>query len=197
MDLYIIFQNNYINLYKCKHFASSFNVNSLKYNLEFNNLDIKNELLTNKLIKSKFFKNSIKKYKIESFNIIIDHYYNNIFNFIIESTIHEFKHISLVKIYINDSNLDKYIFHDFNSEKIQALDEIVFYINFIFDNSENTYESKEKVLKKFFTLLSIIFNKFTKVSESQINLFNKFMECKYISQEQKTLLKFYYDSLLC
>ena len=197
IDLYIILQSNYMNLYKCKHFASSFNVNSIKYNLEFNDLDIKNELLTNKLIKSKFFQNSIKKYKIDFSNIIINHYYNHIFNFIIDSTIHEFKHISSANIYINDSNVDKYIFHDFNSEKNQALDEILFYINFIFDNSENTYESKQKVLKEFFTFLSVIFNKFTKVSESQINLFNKFMRCKYISQEQKTLLKFYYDSLIC
>jgi len=197
MDLYIIFQNNYINLYKCKHFASSFNYNSIKYNLEFNDLDIKNELLTNKLIKNKFFKNAIKKYKIGCFNIIIDHYYNNIFNFIIESLIHEFKHTSSVKIYINDSNVDKYIFNDFNFKKNQTLDEILFYINFIFDNSENTYESKEKVLKEFFTLLGIIFNKFTKISDSQINLFNKFMKCKYISLEKKALLKFYYDSLIC
>jgi len=197
IDLNIIFPNNYINLYKCKHFSSNFNIKSLKYNSEFNDLDIQNELLTNKIIKSEFFKKAINKYKIDYFNIIIDHYYNNIFNFIIESTIHEFRHISSVKIYMNDSNVDKYIFNDFNSKKNQALDETLFYVNFIFDNSENTYESKEKVLKEFYTLLSFIFNKFTKVSESKINLFNKFMKCKYISQEQKILLKFYYNSLIC
>ena len=197
LDLYIIFQNKFINLYKCKHFSSNFNVKSIKYNLEFNDIDIKNELLTNKLIKCNYFQSVIKKYEIDYFNKIIDHYYNHIFNFIFESTIHEFKHISSVKIYLNYTNADKYIFNDFHSEGNQTKDEILFYINFIFDNSENTYESKEKVLKEFYNLLSIIFNKFTKASKSQIDLFNKFMKCKYISQEQKDLLKFYYDSLIC
>ena len=197
LDLFIIFQNNYINLYKCKHFTSSYNVKSIKYNLEFNDIDINNELLTNKLIKNDFFQNVTKKYEIDKFNKLIDHYYNHIFNFIFESTIHEFKHISSDKIYLNETNADKYIFNDFNSEENQTMVEILFYINFIFDKSENTYESKGKALKEFYNLLSMIYNKFTKVSKSKINLLNKFMKCKYISLEQKILLKFYYDSLIC
>ena len=197
IDLYTIFPNNYINLYKCEHYTSSFDINQIKYNLEFNDIDIKKELLTNKLFKINYIKNAINKYKIYDFDIIIDYYYDNIFNFIIESTIHEFKHISSVKIYINDTDVDKYIFKDFNSNKNQYIVETLLYINFIFDKSENTYESKEKVLKEYYNLLSIIYNKFTKISKSSINLFNKFMKCKYISQEHKILLKFYYDSLIC
>ena len=197
IDLYTILQNNYINLYKCKHYISSFDMNHFKYNLEFNDIDIKRELLTNKIFKINYLKKAINKYKIYDIDKIIDYYSDNIFNFIIESTNHEFKHISSVKIYINDTDIDKYIFQDFNSEKNQYLVETLLYINFIFDKSENTYENKEKVLKEFYNLLSIIYNKFTKITNSSIDLFNKFMKCKYISQEHKILLKFYYDSLIC
>ena len=197
IDLYTILQNNYINLYKCKHYISSFDMNHFKYNLEFNDIDIKRELLTNKIFKINYLKKAINKYKIYDIDKIIDYYSDNIFNFIIESTNHEFKHISSVKIYINDTDIDKYIFQDFNSEKNQYLIETLLYINFIFDKSENTYENKEKVLKEFYNLLSIIYNKFTKITNSSIDLFNKFMKCKYISQEHKILLKFYYDSLIC
>ena len=44
-NLYKILSNNYINLYKCKHFKSRFNLTKIKYNLEYSNIDIKKELL--------------------------------------------------------------------------------------------------------------------------------------------------------
>ena len=62
-NLYKILQNKYLNLYKCKHFLTQFDLKQIKFNLEFNDIDIKKELLTNKLIKADFIKNIIKNIK--------------------------------------------------------------------------------------------------------------------------------------
>ena len=97
---------------------------------------------------------------------------------------------------INDNDLDKFKFNDFSSEQQKMINETILYIEFIFDHSKNSHEIKEKVLKEFFNVLSIIFNKFTRVSESSFKLFNKFMKCKYISQSNKDMLIFYYKSLI-
>ena len=195
-NLNIIMPNNCIFLYKCKHFKSQFNLTQIKYNLDLDNIDIKNELLTNKLFRTNYFRNIIKKYNLNKINGIIDYYYNNIFEIIIESTQYKYKYINSVCLYINDIDCDKYKFNDFTSENSKKINETIFYVNFIFDNSKDTYESKEKVLKQFFNYLSIIYNKFTKISDSSLKLLNKFINCKYISNENKILLKLYYNSLI-
>ena len=195
-DLYTIFPNNFINLYKCKHSQTNFVFNPIKYNLDFNEIDIKKDLLINKLFKINYLKNVINYFKVDDLNKNIDHYSDNIFNFIFQSISHEFKHISSVSIYINETYIDKYIFNDFHSKNTQIIEETLFYINFIFDYSKDSFESKEKVLKEFFNVLSIIYNKFTKISELSINLLDKFMKCKYICKEKKALLKFYFYSLI-
>ncbi len=74
--------------------------------------------------------------------------------------------------------------------------ETIFYIGYIFDNSKDTYENKEKVVKKLFNILSVIFNKFTRVSKASLKLLNKFFACEYISQSYKDLLQLYYVSLI-
>ena len=195
-NLYKVLPNNFADLYKCKHFTSRFNLSQIKYNTNFNEIDIKKELLTNKLFQAFYLKNMIKKFYLNNINEIIDYYYNDIFNFIIENTSHKFKYISSINIYINDTDVDKFKFNDFTIENQNMIREAIYYINFIFDNSKNTYESKEKVVQEFFSVLSLIFNKFTKVSESSFRLLNKFLNCKYISQSNKDLLKFYVNSLL-
>ena len=195
-NLYKVLSNNLADLYKCKHFTSRFNLSKIKYNIDFNEIDIKNELLTNKLFKTFYLKYIIKKYNQTNNNEIIDYYYNDIFNFIIDNTSPKFKYISSVSIYINDTDFEKFKFNDFTSENRKIIRETIFYINFIFDNSNDTYESKEKVIQEFFSVLSIVFNKFTKVLESSFQLMNKFQSCKYISQSNKDLLKFYFNSLL-
>ena len=195
-NLYKILPNDYIFLYKCKHFESRFNLTQIKYNMEFNNIDIKDELLTNKIIKSKFFKNIIKKFELEKLNEIIDHYYNNIFEFIFETNNYKFKRISSDGIYINDTDSHKPKFNNFKSGDERRINEVIFYLNFIFDYSKNNFESKEKVLKEFFNVLSIIFNKFTKISNKSLKLINKFNNSEYISKANKTLLQFYYSSLI-
>ena len=74
--------------------------------------------------------------------------------------------------------------------------ETIFYINFIFDNSKKEKIIKEKILKEFFNVLSIIFNKFSKISKNSVKLKNKFIRNRFISSDNKILLKFYYNSLV-
>ena len=195
-NLYKILTNNYTTLYKCKHFDSQFNLTTIKYNLKFDDVDIKNELLTNKLFRTSYIKNAIKRFNLNEIHETIDYYYNNIFTFITESSHHKYKHIDSVHLFINEIDCDKIKFNDFISLENKKINETIFYINFIFDNSKNTYESKESVLKEFFSYMSIIYNKFTKISESSLMLLNKFISSKYISKTNKILLKFYYKSLI-
>ena len=186
-----------MNLYKCKHFSSQFNLTQIKYNLGYKEIDINKELLTNKIIKTKYFINILIKFKLNEINDIIDNYYNDIFLFSLESNTNKYAHTSLVKIYINDEDFDKFKFNDFSPEKEQIIiKEITYYINFIFENSRNTYEMKTNILNELYKDLSIIFNKFSNISESSIELLNKFMNCNYISIANKSLLQFYYNSLI-
>ena len=196
INLYKVIKNKYLNLYRCKHFSTQFNLTQIKFNLEYNEIDINKELLTNKLIKADFFDNIIKNYKIHKIKEKIDLYYNDIFSFLIESIPHKYKYISSINIYKNNSDFEKIKLRSFPSEQNDLIKETIFFVNFIFDNSENTIEMKEKVLKEFLNVLNIMFNRFIKVSKSSINLFNKFFYCKYISDSSKNMLKFYYNSLI-
>lgn len=195
-NLYKILQNKYLNLYRCKHFLTQFNLNQIKFNLEFDDIDIKKELLTNKLIKADFIKNIIKKYKIEEIKENIDLYTNDILTFFIDLNNHKYVYISTINIYKNNSDFEKIRFNSFKSEQYSLITETIFFINFIFDNSENTIQIKEIVLKELFNVLNIIFNKFTEVSKSSIDLINKFFNCEYISAKNKNILKFYYNLLI-
>ena len=195
-NLYKIFHNNCVTLYKCKHFDSEFNLTKIKHNLKFDDIDIKNELLTNKLFRATYFKRIIKHFNLNKIHEIIDYYYNHLFTFIFESSLHKYKHLNSINLFMNDIDFDKIKFNDFTLEENKKINEIIFYINFIFDNSKNTYESKESVLKEFFNFLSIIYNKFTKISQSSLKLLDKFIYSKYISKSNKILLKNYFNSLI-
>ena len=195
-DLYKIIHKSYINLYKCKHYSSKFNFTKIKYNKKINDIDINKELLTNKIIKTNYLRNCLKKYKLNEVNEIIDNYYNEIYTFILESNTPKYNHTSSVRLFKNNSDFDKFKFNDFSSSNKQIIKEVVFYINFIFENSKDTYEEKESVLSEFFNVLNIMFNKFTKTSESSIKLFKKFMNCNFISDKNKILLDFYCKSLI-
>ena len=195
-NLYKILRSNYISLYKCRHYHSQFNLTKIKYNPTFNDIDIQNELLTNKLFKTKFFKNIIKSLdnnkKVENINI----YYNEIFSFIIDSNKYKFKKSSKINIYINEIDCPKFKFNDFKTVKKNLINESIIYMDFIFHNSKDTYEEKQKVLNEFFNALSIIYNKFTNFSDLSLKLYKQFINCKYYSKVNKTLLNFYFNSLI-
>ena len=184
-DIYKIIQNKYKILYKCHHFISQFNLSIIKYNLEFNEIDIKPELMTNKIFKTKYLQDIIIQFKLDQFNEIIDAYSNNIFSFLISSNNHKFNRTSSIHIYINDIDYEKIKFKNFTADKINIVNETITYINFIFFNSKTTYNCKEKILKEFINVLSIVFNKFTKVSKSSLTLLNRFIVSDYISIKNK------------
>ena len=191
--------NNFISLYRCQHYVSQFNLSKIKYNSNFHEIDIKDDLLANKLFVTNFLQNIIKKFNLDKIKEIIDYYQDKIFCFAIESVAHKFRQITSISLYINNSDCDKPKFNNFSSlEELEdtKVNETIFYVNYLYDNSKNSYEDKEKVLKEFFNVLSIIFNKFTKVTESSLNLLNKFLKSKYISNTNKNLLNFYYKSLI-
>ena len=100
--------------------------------------------------------------------------------FIFESSNHKFKITSSIDIYNNNTNCDKNKFNNFTVKNDKKVKETIFYIKFIFDNSKDTYENKEKILKKFFNVLSIISNNLKQFSESSIELLNKFIRSKFI-----------------
>ena len=97
---------------------------------------------------------------------------------------------------MNENYFEKKKFNDFTTENTKLVNESIFYINFIFDNSKNTNEDKKIIIHDFFNVLNIIYNKFTDISKSSLELLQKFIDCKYISEQNKNLLKFYYYSLI-
>ena len=195
-NLYKITTNNYTSLYRCNHFLTQFNFSHIKYNLRFDDIDISKELLTNKLIKSNYFKKILKRYNLKDIEIIIDKFYNDIFSFIINSNEPKFRRTNSTNLYMDEKYFEKKKFNDFSTANNKLKKETIFYINFIFDNSKNTFKEKETIIDIFFNVLSIIFNKFTNISKSSLELIHKFLDCKYISEPNKNFLKFYYYSLI-
>ena len=197
-NLYKILSNNATVLYTCHHFLSQFNLTQMKYNLLFDNVDVYRELLVNKLIKSNYFLHLIENYKLNEIKISIDHYVNDLFNFIINDNSYKFvkTNSTLTNIYIDDKYMDKIKFNDFPLKNKQLLKETIFYISFIFDFSKNNFEAKELVLQEFFIVMSLIFNKFAHISKSSLKLFQKFIDSEYISDKNKNILVFYYYSLI-
>ena len=94
--------------------------------------------------------------------------------------INRINNCSLFKIMNNDS---------------QLYQDSLFYINFIFDNSNTNFQEKKLVLYEFYNIMGFIFNKFVKKNNETKMLYQKFIISKYISNEDKDELRFYYKSL--
>ena len=194
-DLYERLSNNYLILYKCKHSESKFNLTQIKYNLDEKNVDINKELLSNKIIKTEYFKKIINIHRINEINEIIDFYYNELIYFSLESIPHKFLHVNTIKLYLNETDFDNIKFNDFSSQQSNIINDAIYYINFIFDHSKNTLDAKKEILNEYLNLLNIIYNKYINISESAINLYKKFVDCKYISEDNKSSIEFYIKSL--
>ena len=91
---------------------------------------------------------------------------------------------------INNSTLFKILNND-----SQLYQDSLFYINFIFDNSNNNLKDKKLVLKEFYNIMGFIYNKFVKSNNETKMLYQKFIISKYFSNEDKDELRFYYKSL--
>ena len=82
------------------------------------------------------------------------------------------------------------------SEKNQKIKDSQFYINFLYDNSLDTFDGKKYALNELYNILSIIFNKFNTFSQKSLYLLQKFNNSKSINENDRKYLLFLYKSLI-
>ena len=191
-----IINKNSLNLYKCHHFKSDLNLEIIKYNKKYINIDQKKELLINKLIKSSLFKNIIKKYKLNEIQSEVYNYCDNIFLYALKKSTNKFNRTNIFGVIKNIYNINSLKLNSIIKDKKNKIKDSIFYINFILDNSSNSFEEKKFVLNEFFNVMSIIYNKFNDINSESYILYEKFMKCHYITQSDKQYLHFYYNSLI-
>jgi hypothetical protein len=196
IDTQNIMNKNSLNLYKCHHFKSDFNLEIIKYNKNYLNIDQKKELLINKLIKSSLFKNIIKKYKLNEIQSEVYNYCDNIFLYALKKSTNKFNRTNIFGVIKNIYNINSLKINNIIKDKKKKIKDSIFYINFILENSYNSFEEKKFVLNEFLNVMSIIYNKFNDISKESYNLYEKFMKSQYITQSDKKYLKFYYNSLI-
>ena len=188
--------NNSLSLYKCEHYKSEINLDSLKFNEQYRPIDQEKELMVNKLIKASLYKDLINEFKLNMDDKRIYNYYDEILNYLIVKKgieIKKFDYFGIIQ-YIN--KIKTFELYKIMRDKNQMIYDTIFYINFLFDNSDNTFEQKKYVLNEYVTIMSVIYNKFNDISDESKQLFIKFMNCDFISQYDKNNLKIYYKSLI-
>ena len=123
------------NLYKCSHFKTAINISSIKINKLYKDIDQENEII---------------------FNRLIYNYFHNIFLFCLISNNTNIYHFDIIGIiqYTNQTK-DLKIFKFFNNKQ-QKINDSIFYINFLYNKTENTFEGKKIALNELFNKLSII-----------------------------------------
>ena len=187
--------NNLI-IYKCSHFKSEINLDKIKYNKNDLSIDQHKDLLINKLIKSGLFKRLIKEYNLNEFQREVYNYFDNIFLYILLKSNIKFSRTNISGIIKNIKHSNSLNINKIFEDKIQKIKDSIFYINFILKNSDNSFEEKKYVLKEYFNVMSIIYNKFNFISKDANILYKKFMKCPYIVQTDKKYLNFFYKSLI-
>ena len=193
-DYYI--NENSFSLYRCHHFNSSLNTSIIKYNKNFKEIDQEKELLINKLIKASIYRHIIHKYKLFTFENIIYNNYDDILMFLINKNRYIFKHIDVFGIIKNINHTNSLNLNHILNSPEQKISDSVFYINFLFEHSENDFNDKKYVLEEYLNKLSLIHNKSMPKSNSSINLFTKFIKCQFINDIDKQELSFFYNSLI-
>ena len=186
-----IINKNSLNLYKCHHLKSDLNLESIKYNKNYFDIDQQKELLINKLIKSDLFKNIIKIYKLNEIQRVVYNYYDNIFLYLLKKSNNNFKRTNTFGVIKNIYNINSLKINSIIKDKKNKIKDSIFYINFLLENSYNSYEEKRFVLNEFFNVMSIIYNKFNDINSESYILYEKFMKCHYITQSDKQYLQFY------
>ena len=187
-----------LSLYKCEHFESKIKkeMETIIFNKNINGIDQEKEILFNKLIKADLLKNIIDKYKLMEYKNIIYNYYDDIIFFILSKNNTSIQHISDYGAIRHEKYTKSLSRNELLNDNNQKIKDTIFYINFLYDNSNDTFEEKEKVLNKFNNYLSTIYNKFNKSTLQSHELYEKFINCKYISQLNKNILELYYHSLI-
>ena len=187
---------NSLSIYKCQHIKKDINLDSFKYNKNYLEIYQEKDLLNNKLIKGALFRNILKKYKFLEYKRNIYNYFDEIVEYLLFKEGVIFKRIDMYGViqFINIIN-ELYVNNEINNKNQKVLDSI-FYINLLFDISSNTFTEKKIVIDEFYNILSIIYNKFNKITVESINLYKKFLKSKYITNFDKINLKFYVNSLI-
>ena len=188
------FTNN-LRLYKCKHMKYDINITLFKYKNNKDEVGMESELVTNKLVHSSLFKIIISKYKLSEYNNKIFSHFDDIILFLLLKEDVKFEHISDFGIIKYSKVFNKLYLNLFKNKK-QKLSDSIFYINFLFDNSLDTFKAKRLVTNEFYSLLSVIYNKFNRNNKESKKLYLKLLECKYISKVEKKKIIFYYNSLI-
>ena len=191
-----IVSNNSLVLYRCEHIKSKIDINSIKFNKNYRNVDQNKELLFNKLIKANLLKQAINTFNLNKYNNVVYNYYDNIILFALNKLGPRFKYLNIFGTvqYTNDifeQNLEKIM-----AEKNQRIKDSIFYIDFLYKNSDQSNKGKYFPLQEFYNLMSIIYNKYITISDEAKNLFQTFIDSKYISEKDKRRLFFYYYSLI-
>jgi glycosyltransferase involved in cell wall biosynthesis len=189
---------NSLEFYNCEHNATKLELAYLKINKKFKDSNQKKELLFNKLIERKKLKSvvdEIFKTYINK-NESIYNYYDDIILFSLNKTKAKY---SITNIYgtiqyiyqLNDLKISKIMDND-----TQKMDDAIFYINYLFENTKNVKYEKIYVLYEFYKALSLIFNRFNSVPDKAFELYKKFINCRVIPQPEKANLDLYINSLL-
>ena len=191
-----IVSNNSLVLYRCEHIKSKININSIKFNKFYRNVDQNKELVFNKLIKANLLKQAINSFNLNKYNNVVYNYYDNIILFALNKLGPRFKYLNIFGTvqYTNDifeQNLEKIM-----AEKNQKIKDSIFYIDFLYKNSDQSINGKYFPLHEYYNLMSIIYNKYITISDEAKNLFKTFIDSKYISEVDKKRLFFYYNSLI-
>jgi hypothetical protein len=191
-------RNNSLNLYKCLHFKSNINVDLIKFNKRARPLDLNKELMENKVIKSGIYKSIINEYKLIFENNVVYNYYDDIIMFLINKKNIKIKHINNLGM-IQYKNVIKYFNENIQkNNNNQIIKDTLFYINFLFEHSDDTIEDKKFSIYEFYDHLNIIFNRnnINQDLEDVKLLINKFLNYPLFSQYKKNLLKLYSDSFM-
>ena len=189
------FTNNSLRLYKCKHLQYDINITIFKNKNNKDEVGMESELVSNKLINSSLLKIIITKYKLSEYNNKIFSHFDDIILFLLLKEDVKFEHISDFGI-IKYSKVFNKLYLNLFKNKEQKLSDSIFYINFLFDNSLDTFKAKRLVTNEFYSLLSVIYNKFNRNNKESKKLYLKLLECKYISKVEKKKIIFYYNSLI-
>ena len=191
--------DNSLNAYNIKpNINIKLYLSKIKINEDYKSIDENQEILFNKLIKTKKLKSIMKDIfefnKQKSFEYY--NYYDSIIIFALNKVNAKYAYTKLYGTiqYINRIRQLKY-YKVMNHEN-QKMEDSIFYINYLFENTENNEKEKICVLHKFYCLLSDIFNRFNNVSIEAYKLQKKFLNSENIPLIEKKNLVLYINSLL-
>ena len=192
-------QPNSLSLYTCKHNINlKLNLDKIQINKDYKNIDENKETLFNKFILTEKFKpiiSNLFEFSKEK-NISIYNYYDDLILFDFSKTENKYIFINLFGTIQYINKIEQLNISQSMNNEIQKMEDSLFYISYLFDNTDNTEEQKIFVLHEFYNILSEIFNRNIEVPMKAFRLQRKFMKCKVIPQVEKNNLEFYISSLL-